>query len=549
MFFKIENYNLLENLISVKNKYFNILENIKIKNSEILKNKKFDSHSLSKISFFIKNFKKKINKESIKKNLKLFRKKFSPPLKERNLNFFSYFKNINTKNQNQTDKILIKNKLLDEILIENCEILPKNFLFSCVNSFLKIESIELKENLRTKIISYLNLWYQKKEFAFSKIKFDSIKVIKNEKKIILNAFEPRIKNILFIFDSLSKKTNKFFLQKKISFKPGENFKFDDKLFNKLMEAKIFSNINFSIENLETLKNLEFINLCINLNEYSSFSYKPEIYFDGKKFNGSIFVENKNFLGCGINLIQKIDITPNIQNKEIKNYLFFLELSNFPNQLKKIILQSQKISNQEWSNGLNLEFFKKKKGNASLKIHNFLKNYQKKYFFLNQIQFENLIEYSFNNLCNFNLRSNLIFENFYSELKNFGISLKIKNLFKIPLLKNIFSIEEIENQISIGFENGVSVNSMEEFPGIQILKYSKIYRPVKQMFLHRSSLSAGKNFFKERVFCGVFFNAFSIINKNKNLNNFLFGIKINFNNLANFYIWKTSEKKTGIYFFF
>jgi hypothetical protein len=129
MFFKIENYNFLKNLLFFKNKYSNTIENIPIKSNEFFKNKKIDSYFASK---------------------------------EKSFNFFIYFKNIFTKNKNQTDKILKKNRLLDEIVVENCEILPKNFLFSCVNSFLKIESIEAKENFQTKIVSYLNLWYQKK---------------------------------------------------------------------------------------------------------------------------------------------------------------------------------------------------------------------------------------------------------------------------------------------------------------------------------------------------------------------------------------------------
>jgi hypothetical protein len=374
----------------LKKKIDYFLNNIEMQLNKKLRFKNLKDFFFKKKNNFIERFFKNVEKINFSEKIKNFYKK-------KNLEVSSNFYG----NSLQVDSIyngmiINKKQFCDEIIVENSELFPKKVLFLHINSFLKTK---WNENIQTKIVSLLNLWYINNNYISSKIQLDYIIKSRKKKKIYFNTIEPKIKNIFFLFDSLEKKTKKIFLLQNFPGKSGNDFKFDENIANNLIESNIFSKVDFTTTFSEPKSNTQFANLILTLRENSSFSFKPEVNFDGNNFNGSFLIEDKNLFGKGLKFFQKTEIIPNVKKKKIKNYSFFFELSNSINPIKKIMINSQNVAHQEWINKVNLFFFENKKYEAEIKILNIKK---KTNFFLNQTDINNFVNYNFNEFDSINL---------------------------------------------------------------------------------------------------------------------------------------------------
>ena len=230
-------------------------------------------------------------------------------------------------------KITLKNsKKHEEIIIQNCELIPSSFFCTLFKLPLK-KKVNHIEILKFSLI--INRWYIDKNYLLSSINKLIYKKSVNSFQVIFLGYEPKIKNII---KNNKSKTKTSTITKMMHVLPGRYFKWSYISWKEFCSSKIFSNATFSTKFLFTQNGNNFVDIYIDFEENHSLIFKPGIDFENNNLSGFVSFDKKNIIGNGINF----------KGIFAKNYLndFFLtlELKKFTCPKSKISISFEKSSN-------------------------------------------------------------------------------------------------------------------------------------------------------------------------------------------------------------
>ena len=222
--------------------------------------------------------------------------------KKQNSSFFLVFMN----------KIqFFKQKKKKEVVVKNCELIPTLFLCKLLEELFGQKLLE-KSNLN-KVKNIINNWYIEENYRFAEIK--KIEILENDDKVLyyFDLNEPKIKSFtILIEEKKSKRENSFvknlqtyLFSKLLGLSFGNFFKLDPLSWNHIRSSNEIDLSDFSIKdnNLGDFGN--FIDITIKIKKKQSLAVEPEIVLMEGQISSSIGVVEKNLLGTGMAIKQKI----------------------------------------------------------------------------------------------------------------------------------------------------------------------------------------------------------------------------------------------------
>lgn len=218
-------------------------------------------------------------------------------------------------------------RLPDEIILKNCEKIPETILCNIFEDMFNQHSFS-KNNLK-RVRGLVENWYSQQEYRLSMIK--SIKVSENNEKIsyCFDIKEPKIKSFAVVSRDKNSKNLNFFSQKFktilfsniLGFSIGRVFKIDTKAWERLRGSSGIHFIDFSMNDYNLSDFGHFSDITMKITKTPSLAIEPEITFTGKNLSSSLSFTEKNFLGAGISIKQKIflkKLNPHYMSFEINN---------------------------------------------------------------------------------------------------------------------------------------------------------------------------------------------------------------------------------------
>jgi len=270
------------------------------------------------------------------------------------------FSEKNYKNNNYQKKV-------KDVILKSCDSIPKFFLCDTYEDL--FYQNYLKNTNQKKAEKYIDDWYSSRDHIFSESE-PKKKMKKNEDiYYFFKTSEPKIKS----FKIFSKKetTDKVYLNIErfkiflisnilnISF--GERFKFNLTPWKRFKSAKGNDMAELSIKDQELGDFGKFLDLTLKLTKKPSLSIEPEVTLIDKQISSSVSFIEKNFLGTGISVKQKILF------RKFKIYYMKIEIDD--NSLKKYqnIYAFGKYLKNFSSIGFIYENFLNEKKNACFKL--------------------------------------------------------------------------------------------------------------------------------------------------------------------------------------
>ena len=278
--------------------------------------------------FFDLNLSKKSEK-NIFLNLKSFLDVKSSKLSHLNFIFFAFKEQSSVANIFRSKKLVFNSgaSLSEEIVLKNCEKIPETFLCGIFEDVFN-QQTSSQNNLK-RVRGLMENWYSQKEYRLSTIK--SIKVSEKKEKIFyyFDIKEPKIKSFALVNKNKKFKNLNAFGQKFktilyshiLGLSIGHTFKIDTRAWERLKGSSGINSLDFSMNDYNLGDFGHFSDITMKIIRTPSLAIEPEITFTGNKLSSSVGLTEKNLLGAGISIKQKIflkKLSPHYMSFEINN---------------------------------------------------------------------------------------------------------------------------------------------------------------------------------------------------------------------------------------
>jgi hypothetical protein len=385
-------------------------------------------------------------------------------------------------------------KPFDEIVLKNCEQIPEFFLCDFFEDLLN-QNPSYENNLK-KVKGSINNWYSQKNYKLSTIR--EIKISENREKIsyYFKMKEPKIKS--FVVIDKKKKLKNFSQQIKtilfsniLGFSIGHLFRIDTEAWERIKISNGISFADFSVNDYDLGDFGSFVDITMEISKVPSLAIEPEITFTDNQISSSLNFTEKNVLGTGISVKQKIFL-----KKFNPRYMSF-EINNKSSGKPKMISIFGKYLKNFFSLGI---VFKK------------FQNIEKTRFY----------KLSFGSECFFSKNSinNNLSSNFYKS----SFTLSDLNLLKNHCFFNYFSLERFSELFET--KNSLILNSVINFNfkkskvrGLILTLENNYYKTIKLLNGKRSEKNQFYQSIENKLFVSPiqkFISLNTILSKNLNI---------------------------------
>ena len=384
-----------------------------------------------------------------------------------------------------------------EIVLKNCEQIPEFFLCNFFEDLLN-QNPSYVNNLK-KVKESINNWYSQKNYKLSTIR--EIKISENGEKIsyYFKMKEPKIKSFVVIDKKKKLKNLKNFSQlfktilfsNILGFSIGELFRIDTEVWQRIKISNEISFTNFSMNDYDLGDFGSFVDITMEISKIPSLAIEPEITFTDNQISSSLSFTEKNVLGTGISVKQKIFL-----KKFNPRYVSF-EINNKGSGKPNIISIFGKYLKNFFSLGI------------------VLKNFQ-------NIQKTRFYKLSFGSECFFS--KNPINNNLSSNFFKTSFTLSNLNLLKNHCFFNYFSLERFSELFET--KNSLIVNSVLNFnykkskvSGLILTLENNYYKTIKLLNGWRGEKNQFHNSMENKFFVSPIQKLISlntILSKNLNI---------------------------------
>lgn len=218
-------------------------------------------------------------------------------------------------------------KVSDEIVVKNCEQIPESFLCNFFEDLLN-QNASYVNNLK-KVKGSIDYWYSQKNYKLSTLK--EIKISENREKIsyYFKMKEPKIKSFVVVDKKKKFKNLKNFSQQFktilfsniLGFSISHLFRIDTDAWERIKISNGMSFSDFSINDYDLGDFGSFVDITMQITKIPSLTIEPEITFTDNQISSSLNFTEKNVLGTGISVKQKIFLkkfNPHYMSFEINN---------------------------------------------------------------------------------------------------------------------------------------------------------------------------------------------------------------------------------------